>query len=86
MVRIVNWMSRWKFSRGCPGREADALAVVWQSTFFAVVVFLLISIIVFLAALHGQPLESLFALAPKKHSGPRPDVRVWANKESGLYY
>ncbi len=53
---------------------------------FTLVVLLLISIVVFLAALHWQPLDTLFGLAPKKHSVPRPDARVWANKQTGLYY
>ncbi len=50
------------------------------------VVLLMISMIVFLAAMHWQPLEIVFALAPKRHHVSRPDVRVWANKQSGLYY
>jgi hypothetical protein len=55
-----------------------------RSPLFFPVVLLLISLIVFLAAVRWEPLETLFA--PKKHSAPRPDVRVWANKQTGLYY
>jgi len=54
--------------------------------FLTIVVLLLISIVVFLTALHGRPLENLLALAPKKHTVPKPDVRAWANKQTGLYY
>ena len=50
------------------------------------ILLLLISVIVFLAAVRWEPLETLFAFASKNHRVPRPDVRVWANKQRGHYY
>jgi N-acetylmuramoyl-L-alanine amidase len=56
-------------------------------SFFPIVILLLIcTSIVLLAALHWQPLEILSSSPPKKRSAPRPDVWVWANKQTGLYY
>jgi len=54
--------------------------------FFPILVLLLVALLIFSASINWEPLTKLFTSEPKKPTVMKPDVKVWANKSTGLYY
>ena len=55
-------------------------------SFLPILLLLLVAVLVLSASPDWEPLTKLFRPELKKPTVMKPDVKVWANKSTGLYY
>ncbi len=58
-----------------------------KATLLPMIILLVVALLIFSPALvKWEPLTRLFSFQTKKQSVPKPDAKVWVNKQSGFYY